>query len=147
MKYCWKRPSSYLLLFVHNLNMPLALIDWNSFQSCLSFIHSKCKRSSLRSQCWMRLFLRFSNTVRLLHYLSFKSFSRTTTKNEEEPRKLVFHLQAFSENQISIGKTTYILFSGFINSCNQINQVINNAYSFFCLNQLSSTQAKNAASL
>ena len=28
------------------------------------FVHSKCKRSSLRSQCWMRLFLWFSNTVR-----------------------------------------------------------------------------------
>ena len=29
----------------------------------LTFVHSKCKRSSLRSQCWMRLFLWFSNTV------------------------------------------------------------------------------------
>ena len=28
-----------------------------------TFVHSKCKRSSLRSQCWMRLFLWFSNTV------------------------------------------------------------------------------------
>ena len=31
----------------------------------LTFVHSKCKRSSLRSQCWRRLFLRFSNTVLL----------------------------------------------------------------------------------
>ena len=29
----------------------------------LTFVHSKCKGSSLRSQCWMRLFLWFSNTV------------------------------------------------------------------------------------
>ena len=29
-----------------------------------TFVHSKCKRSSLRSQCRMRLFLWFSNTVR-----------------------------------------------------------------------------------
>ena len=29
-----------------------------------TFVHWKCKRSSLRSQCWMRLFLWFSNTVR-----------------------------------------------------------------------------------
>ena len=29
----------------------------------LTFVHSKCKRSSLRSQYWMRLFLWFSNTV------------------------------------------------------------------------------------
>ena len=27
------------------------------------FVRSSCKRSSLRSQCWMRLFLWFSNTV------------------------------------------------------------------------------------
>ena len=29
----------------------------------MNFVHSKCKRSSLRSQCWMRHFRRFSNTV------------------------------------------------------------------------------------
>ena len=29
----------------------------------LDFVRSKCKCSSLRSQCWMRLFGRFSNTV------------------------------------------------------------------------------------
>ena len=28
-----------------------------------TFVHSKCKRSSLRSQYWMRLFLWFSNTL------------------------------------------------------------------------------------
>ena len=28
-----------------------------------TFVHSKSKRSSLRSQCWMRLFQRFSNSV------------------------------------------------------------------------------------
>ena len=28
-------------------------------------VHSNCKRSSLRSQCWMRLFGQFSNTVRI----------------------------------------------------------------------------------
>ena len=31
----------------------------------LTFVHSKCKCSSLRSQCWVRLFLWFSNTVYL----------------------------------------------------------------------------------
>ena len=38
----------------------------SGFQKLLkltTFVHSKCKRSSLRSQCWMRLFLWFSNTV------------------------------------------------------------------------------------
>ena len=29
-----------------------------------TFVHSKCKRSSLRSQCWKRHYLWFSNTVR-----------------------------------------------------------------------------------
>ena len=33
------------------------------------FVHSKCKRSSLRSQCWMRLFLWFSNTVDRVSFL------------------------------------------------------------------------------
>ena len=32
-------------------------------QFWLIFVHSKCKLSSLPSQCWMRLFLWFSNTV------------------------------------------------------------------------------------
>ena len=36
----------------------------------LTFLHLKCKRSSLRSQCWMRLFLRFSNIVMLRNPLS-----------------------------------------------------------------------------
>ena len=35
-----------------------------------TFVHSKCKRSSLRSQCWMRLFLRFSNTIRHFFHIS-----------------------------------------------------------------------------
>ena len=35
----------------------------------LTFVHWKCKRSSLRSQCWMRLFLWFSNTVLILSFL------------------------------------------------------------------------------
>ena len=32
----------------------------------LTFVHSKCKRSSLRSQCWMRPLLWFLNTLFLL---------------------------------------------------------------------------------
>ena len=41
------------------------------------FGHSKCKRSSLRSQCWMRLFLWFSNTVdfSLHEWIYFRQFS------------------------------------------------------------------------
>ena len=34
-----------------------------SWHFSLTFVHSKGKRSSLRSQCWMRLFKWFSNTV------------------------------------------------------------------------------------
>ena len=36
---------------------------WNFL---FTFVYSKCKLSSLRSLCWMRLFLWFSNTVRML---------------------------------------------------------------------------------
>ena len=34
-----------------------------------TFVHSKCKRSSLRSQCWMRPFRWFSNTVIILTWI------------------------------------------------------------------------------
>ena len=37
LKYCWKRPSIYLILIIHFLNKPLALMDWNSSQSCFSW--------------------------------------------------------------------------------------------------------------
>ena len=33
-----------------------------------TFVYLKCKHSSLRSQCWMRLFLWFSNTVKLFSF-------------------------------------------------------------------------------
>ena len=38
---------------------------WNfhQFLAFWTFVHSKCRRSSLRSQCWIGLFLWFSNTV------------------------------------------------------------------------------------
>ena len=41
----------------------------------LTFVHSKCKRSSLRSQCWMRLFLWFSNTVHQVYFRGAKIYS------------------------------------------------------------------------
>ena len=37
--------------------------NWLFLAFLMNFCHLKCKRSSLRSQCWMRLFLWFSNTV------------------------------------------------------------------------------------
>ena len=36
-------------------------IFWHFWRT---FVHSKCKCSSLRSQCWIRHFLRFSNTFK-----------------------------------------------------------------------------------
>ena len=51
----------------------LAKMDqfWHFFINfCL---HSKCKRNWLRSQCWMRLFLWFSNTV---HKMDMRTWSR-----------------------------------------------------------------------
>ena len=39
-----------------------------------TFVHPKCKLSSLRSQCWMRLFLWFSNTVKLTNTAKPESF-------------------------------------------------------------------------
>ena len=40
----------------------------------LAFVHLKCKRSSLRSQCWMRLFLRFSNTMHQLEHNFYSNY-------------------------------------------------------------------------
>ena len=56
--------------WVHSVWKSLKMSHFN-FSLILAFsiifcpinVHSKCKRSSLRSQCWMRLFLWFSNTV------------------------------------------------------------------------------------
>ena len=49
---------------------------WSHFNfSILAFsikLHYKCKRSSLRSQCWMRLFVWFSNTVMLKRWTFYK---------------------------------------------------------------------------
>ena len=42
----------------------------------LTFVHSKCKRSSIRSQCWMRLFLWFSNNVVVSFILCFWALLR-----------------------------------------------------------------------
>ena len=41
----------------------LRFAQMSLLHSKLTFVHSRCKRSSLRSQCWMRLFLWFLNTV------------------------------------------------------------------------------------
>ena len=58
----------------------------------MNFCHSKCKRSSLRSQCWMRLFLLFSTTVQFFwisanfwtnkSLIIFRSTTTTTTTTE-----------------------------------------------------------------
>ena len=49
-----------------------------------TFVHSKCKRSSLRSQCWMRLFLWFSNTVWV--WLGSNHFWRAQSPAQENGR-------------------------------------------------------------
>ena len=51
--------SSFRLSKLGKLNY----VPTHFFAYLWTFIHSKCKRSSLRSQYWMRLFLRFSNTM------------------------------------------------------------------------------------
>ena len=47
----------------------------------LTFVHSKCKRSSLRSQWWMRLFLWFSNTVLTQYFGSSRNQTFTIAFN------------------------------------------------------------------
>ena len=66
----WHFPSIFVIfkvtclvtLFDRKLQIFKNSPKWSIFGT---FVHSKCKRSLLRSQCWMRLFLWFSNTVRM----------------------------------------------------------------------------------
>ena len=48
----------------------------------LTFVHSKCKRSSLRSQCWMRLFLWISNTVPLREQIYLRSSCKRKVESD-----------------------------------------------------------------
>ena len=68
---CWRFPPIFVLLkltclvilFDRKLQFFKNSPNWQFLAFLINFSHSKCKRSSLRSQCWMRLFLWFSNTV------------------------------------------------------------------------------------
>ena len=60
--HCAKITKNVAFEIFHNFCAFLALLS--------TFVHSKCKRSSLRSQCWMRLFLWFSNTV-MCYYATY----------------------------------------------------------------------------
>ena len=66
----WHFPTIFVLLkltclitlFDRKLQVFKDSPNWTIFwHFSLTFVHSKCKLSSLRSQCWMRLFLWFSN--------------------------------------------------------------------------------------
>ena len=65
LKYCWKHPSSYLILFVHNFNKPLALMDWNSFQSC--FLKKFIFATQFQKRFWS-----FEQSVGLLRVQNMK---------------------------------------------------------------------------
>ena len=58
----------FSVIFKHRVSGNTVWLQAAGFQDhfwhfSLTFVHSYCKRSSLRLQCWMRLFLWFSNTV------------------------------------------------------------------------------------
>ena len=46
----------------------------------LTFVHSKCNCSSLRSQYWMRLFWRFLNTVRKGRHIQWNNLNFSTKR-------------------------------------------------------------------
>ena len=60
----WHFPPIFVLLILTHL-VTLFGRKLHFWYFWLIFVDSKCKRSLLRSQCWMRLFLWFSNTVLL----------------------------------------------------------------------------------
>ena len=55
----WKSKMSHLSFSIFFINSP----NWPFSAFLMNFCLSKCKRSSLRLQCWMRLFWWFSSTV------------------------------------------------------------------------------------
>ena len=72
-----------------------------------TFVHSKCKRSSLRSQCWMRLFRGFSNTVFLRlkrFFIHHKTYSICWTSRHRKRGEMTFKKwppkKAFCSNNI-----------------------------------------------
>ena len=67
--FCLLKMTCLVKLFDRKLKFFQQFAKMNHFwHFWLTFVHSKCKRSSLRSQCWMRLFLWFSNTVNVDSY-------------------------------------------------------------------------------
>ena len=58
----WKWPNMSHLNFWPKAPCFQKVAKMDHFCSKLIFVCSKCKSSSLRLQCWMRLFLRLSNT-------------------------------------------------------------------------------------
>ena len=72
----------------------------------LTFVHSKCKRSSLLSQCWMRLFLWISNTVCyvvLLEQHFYSSRFASCSRLIHLPRKATCQIKSTqSENKLPL---------------------------------------------
>ena len=92
----------------------------------LTFVHSKCKRSSLRSQCWMRLFLWFSNTM--CHH---KKWMQQKSRQKMVPASAVAlipprlsYLSQLNQNLISI---CYERGEGDVDNCCQRYVLIDNA--------------------
>ena len=92
----WRLFDDFLATF-WRLFGDILVTFWRLFGVFLSFVHSKCKRSSLRSQCWMRLFLWFSNTVHSAATACTKRFRNVELIVFEKPRqenervKLIFN--------------------------------------------------------
>ena len=76
--------------------------NWPFLAFFMTFCPLKCKRSSLRSQCWMRLFLWFSNTV-MMSNVSIH----------------IVYLLTFWSNFVQIKSTSIALSSWYFRSCLQ----------------------------
>ena len=69
---CLFKVTCLVTLFDHKLQVFNNSSKWTILRCFwLIFVHSKCKRISLRSQYWIRLFLWFSNTVLFINLLKY----------------------------------------------------------------------------
>ena len=110
INFVLKNMTFLVTLFDHKLqvfkNSPNWTIFWHFW---LTFGHSKCKHSSLRSQCWMRLFVGFSSSISFgfklgIYFLtclsnsSVSSFRRTEKCNDKGILKTHPDHEQISEN-------------------------------------------------
>ena len=114
---------SYCLKITENVAFEL-FIKWTNFGILNELLSTlKCKRSSLRSQGWMRLFLWFSNTVNFLPFSCSLYAFRPHRQARNRPGFLPIKIHCLPEMVICLlvsdSKLWEIIFEGNFSFCSQ----------------------------